>query len=261
MDTFYVTKKAKSVRGFTMMQLFVSDKGFVKVYGMTNESDITAAARMFCKEVGAPNAFVCDPHRSQKDTKVRQFCNKIGTTLRILEERTQHANRAELYIGLLKEAVRKDICETHAPLRFWCFAAERRAAIFTLTAKNLFQLQGQNPHLATLGEMGDVSHLCNFGFYEWVYFRQGKAGFPHMKEELGRCLGPTKDEANEMAQWVLQLNGQIVPRRSLRRLTAQEASSTNETEVRKRSEFNAAIKERYGDSFALGPDVQLDGTR
>jgi hypothetical protein len=34
MDTFFVTTQAKSVRGFTCMQLFVSDKGFVKVYGM-----------------------------------------------------------------------------------------------------------------------------------------------------------------------------------------------------------------------------------
>lgn len=30
----------------------------------------------------------------------------------------------------------------------------------TVTAKNLFQLQGQNPYLTTLGEMGDISNLC-----------------------------------------------------------------------------------------------------
>ena len=37
------------------------------------------------------------------------FCNKIGKTLRILEQKTQWANRAELYVGLMKEAMRKDI--------------------------------------------------------------------------------------------------------------------------------------------------------
>ena len=36
-DTFWVTKIAKSIRGFTCMQLFVSDKVFVKVYGMNAE--------------------------------------------------------------------------------------------------------------------------------------------------------------------------------------------------------------------------------
>ena len=48
MDTFLVTAKAKSARGYTMMQLFVSDKGFMKVYGMTSTSQIPQALRLFC---------------------------------------------------------------------------------------------------------------------------------------------------------------------------------------------------------------------
>jgi hypothetical protein len=167
--------------------------------------------KLFAKEVGAPNAFVCDPHRNQKSQEVRNFCTKIGSTLRVLEEGTQASNRAELYVGLIKEGIRKDMREQNSPLQLWCFCAERRAAIFTLTAKNLFQLQGQNPYL-TLGEMGDISNLCNFKWYEWVYFRQDTAQFPYLGEQLGRCLGPTKNEGNEMCQWVLQQNGQIVPR-------------------------------------------------
>ena len=250
MDTFMVTKGAKSARGFTHMQLFVSDKGFVKVYGMKTVKDIPAAMRAFAKEVGAPNCFVCDPHPNQKSDEVKSFCNRIGSTLRLLEESTQHANRAELYIGLLKEAIRKDLRESNAPLRFWCYCAERRASIFTLTAKrNLFQLQGTNPYTATFGEMADISNLCQFGWYEWVYFRQGKAGFPLPHEELGRCLGPCKNEGNEMAQWVLQRNGEIVPRRTLRRLTAHELSLANETEARKRAAFDDAIRARWGDSL------------
>ena len=67
-----------------------------------------------------------------------------------------------------------------------------------LIAKNIFQLQGQNPYMATLGEMGDISNLCRFGWYEWVYFRQKNAAFTFQKEELGRCLGNTKNDGNEM---------------------------------------------------------------
>ena len=85
----------------------------------------------------------------------------------------------------------------------------------TLTVNNLFQLQGLNPHMVTLEEMADISNLCQFGWYEWVYFRQQTAQFPQQEEVLGRCLGPTKDEGNKMAQWILQINGQIVPCRTL----------------------------------------------
>ena len=74
------------------MQLFVSDKGFVKVYPMTKESDYPKALKMFAKDVGAPDVLVADPHPSNKSKDVKAFCNQIGTTLRILEESTQWAN-------------------------------------------------------------------------------------------------------------------------------------------------------------------------
>ena len=123
----------------------------------------------------------------------------------------------------------------------------------TMTANNLFQLQGQNPHMATLGEMGDISNLCQFGWYEWIYFRQHTNSFPYQKEVLGRCLGPTKDEGNEMAQWILQQNGQIVPRRTLRRLRQEETSPFNLIEDAKRKAFDADIKELLRDSVTAPP--------
>ena len=76
-----------------------------------------------------------------------------------------------------------------------------------------------------------------------------------MKEELGRCLGPTKNEGNGMTQWVLQQNCQIVPRRTLRRLRAAERAPSNEAEAAKRAEFDAAIKVKLGNSFAAAEEV------
>ena len=84
------------------MQLFVSDKGYVFVVPMHSASEFTQALRMFAKEVGVPMYLIANPHPSQKSKEVRQFCHKIGTTLRLLEESTQWANRSELYIGLFK---------------------------------------------------------------------------------------------------------------------------------------------------------------
>ena len=68
------------------------------------------------------------------------FCNDMGTTLRVLEEGTPWANKAELYIGLIKEAVRKELKESCCPIPFWDYCVERRARINNLAAKDLFQL-------------------------------------------------------------------------------------------------------------------------
>ena len=249
-DTFFVTGKAKSTRGYTCMQIFVSDKGFVKVYPMRSPGEYPMALRLFAKEVGAPEILVADPYSSHKSRDVKAFCNQIGTTLKILEESTQWANRAELYIGLLKEATRTDMRVRHSPLVLWDYCAERRAMIFSLTARNLFQLQGTNPYTATFGEEGDISNLCKYDWYDWVYFWDGSSKYPYPKQSLGRCLGPTKNEGNEMCQAILKQNGKVVPRRSCRPLNAGELAPSNLVEAQKRAEFDAAIKQKMGDSFS-----------
>ncbi len=120
------------------MQIFVSNKGFFKVYGMKSEAEFINALCLFCKEVGAPNAMIVDPHRSQKSTPVKQFLNKVGTTLRVLEESTKHADRAELYILLLKRAISLDIKKSTSPIKLWSYSADTSVSIITITAKNLF---------------------------------------------------------------------------------------------------------------------------
>ena len=72
-DTFFVTGKAKSTRGYTCMQIFVSDKGFVKVYHMRKVSEYPQALKMFAKDVGAPEVLVADPHPSNKSKDVKAF--------------------------------------------------------------------------------------------------------------------------------------------------------------------------------------------
>ena len=88
------------------MQLFVTDKGFVFVVPMRSKSEAPQALKLFAKEVGAPDAIICDAAKEQISKEVRQFCQRMGTTLRVLEENTPWANLAELYIGLIKEAIR-----------------------------------------------------------------------------------------------------------------------------------------------------------
>ena len=196
------------------MQLFVTDKGFMHVIPMKRKGEVFQAFKQFAKEIGAPDAIICDAAKEQTSQDVRQFCNDMGTTLRILEEGTPWANKAELYIGLIKEAVRKDMKESCCPLPFWDYCVKRRARINNLAAKDLFQLHGQNAHFTVTGEEGDISNLCQFGWYEWCYFREKKSKWPFPKEQLGRVLGPAKGSGNEMSQWVLNINGQVVPRRS-----------------------------------------------
>ena len=180
---------------------------------MTTESDIPKALHVFAKEVGAPDTIIADAARAQKSKAVKEFLSSIGTTLRILEENTPWANRAERYVGIMKSATRKDMKSSDSPIVFWDYCMERHARINNLTAKSLFQLDGRNAHYTVTGQEGDISNLCQFNWYKWCYFREN--GFPLNVETLGRILGPAKGEGNEMCQWVLKANGNVVPRRTV----------------------------------------------
>ena len=131
----------------------------------------------------------------------------MGTSLRLLETGTPWANKAELCIGLMKEAVRKDMKDCDCPMRLWDHFIERRARVNDLTAKDAFELKGTNAHTATPGETGDISNLCQFKWHDWVCAMDELSSFPSSKEELGRVLGPAKGEGNEMSQWVLVSTG------------------------------------------------------
>ena len=74
------------------MQVFVSDKGYEKINPMKSTSGFMAALKYFAKEVGAPKILVDGPHPSHNSKEVKYFYNKIGTTLRLLEQVTQWAN-------------------------------------------------------------------------------------------------------------------------------------------------------------------------
>ena len=94
------------------------------------------------------------------------------------------------------------------------------------------------------GEEGDISNLCQFDWYQWCYFREQKSDCPLAQEVLGRVLGLAKGEGNEILQWVLKANGNVVPRRTTRPINSSELSSQNEK--RKRNVFDELITERWG---------------
>jgi hypothetical protein len=201
----------------------------------------------FAKEIGAPDALIFDMSGEQTSQPMHKFCHEIGTSLGVLEEGTRWANKAELYIGLIKEAVQKDMKESNCPLVLLDYCVERRARINNLTAKDVFKLRGMNAHTALTGDEGDISNLFQYRWYDWCYFREQKEKFPFNCEVLGRISGPAKGEGNEMGRWVLKANGRVVPRRTCQPLTVAETHSDHEQ--KKGTIFDGLIERRWGTSI------------
>ncbi len=74
------------------------NKGFAHVVPEKSKSEVLQAAKQFAKEIGAPDATICDHSGEQTSISLKRFCQEIGTTLRVLEEGIPWSNKAELYI-------------------------------------------------------------------------------------------------------------------------------------------------------------------
>ena len=100
------------------------------------------------------------------------------------------------------------------------------------------------------GEVTNISHICNFKWYEWVKFRRigPEAAYPFPSEHLGRCLGTSRNQGNSMSQYVLLESGKVISIQTLWSLT--EAEVQNPSERARRNKFDDAIKKLYGDTEA-----------
>ena len=86
--------------------------------------------------------------------------------------------------------------------------------------------------------------------------RDHTGDFPFGCEILCRVLGPSKGEGNEMSQWVLKSNGQVVPRRTVRPLHIDEINS--DALKKMRESFDAKIEAKLGTAFEPPSNLESD---
>ena len=54
-----------------------------------------------------------------------------------------------------------------------------------------------------------------------------------------------------MTHWCLKSNVKVVPRRTVKRLTAEQLAPSNAVEIAKRTAFDDNVSRKLGDSFSL----------
>ena len=82
-----------------------------------------------------------------------------------LEKNTPASNCAERGIQELKMETKRDMKMSGSPMIFWCYCIERQSAIMACSARNNPNLNWLIPQSMT-GEVTDISHVCNFQWYE-----------------------------------------------------------------------------------------------
>jgi hypothetical protein len=160
---------------------------------MTRKGEAHETLSLLFHRDGVPPTMVLDGSKEQtKGDFKRKFCEADCHT-RQTEPYSPWQQATEGCIRKLKHGVSHKMIKTSLPRVLWGHCIELEALIRSLTCNNVYMTNGEVPETIMTGSTANLSHICEFGWYDWVMFRDNLLAFPDVELILGRYLGPATD--------------------------------------------------------------------
>jgi len=240
MYTDTLVAKTKSwLRGNKYGQVYVTDFGWIGFYAMQRKSNVPDTLVELAHDKGVPTHFVMDNSLEQTKGDFKKKARSFGCHVKQVDTYSPWQDEAESGINELKKGASRSMVSTQTPMALWDHCYEWRSKVICHTARGHYKLQGQIPETVLTGETGDISPLAEYGWYEWVFFRNH-----NQKEEcLGRWLGPADDSVGSaMTSKILMENCHFYTTGTARPFTDEEWAS--EVWTKKRTAFDAEVLRR-----------------
>jgi hypothetical protein len=104
---------------------------------------------------------------------------------------------------------------------------------------NIHELQGETPATVLTGSTADISHICEFGWYDYVWYLSAEGTSLECKY-LGHYCGPSFDVGDALCARILTSKGKFVNYTSVFPLT--DADHNNEVISQKKASMKKASR-------------------
>jgi hypothetical protein len=121
--------------------------------------------------------------------------------------------------------------KNRSPKCLWDHCLAFEAYVRSCTSNDIYMTAGQVPETIMTGNTANISHIAEFGWYDWVMFRDNEPSFPDDKLILCHYLGPAIDTGLALTAKILKSNGVFFCRATLRHLTDEELDSPVHKEI------------------------------
>ena len=233
-----------SQQGNKCAQVYSTSFGWCRAHPMTSKGEAHESLSLLFHRDGVPPTMIFDGSKEQTLGNFKRKLKEADCHGRQTEPYSPWQNAAEGCIRELKRGVSRKMMKTGSPKVHWDHCIELEAMIRSNTSNDIFMTNGQVPETVMTGSTSDISHICEFAWYDWVMFRDNIPTFPDDKLILGRYLGPATDVGSALTAKILKSNGQVVFRSTLRHLTDEERACPVHTAQRKA--FDDSITARLG---------------
>ena len=238
---------------YTCAQIYCTEFDWTIVYPIRTKAEAHLTLDLLHHQFGAFKVMIPDNARELVAGSFRDKLRKAGTIIAPIEAYTPNQNRAESAIRELKRMYRRTMIKSKAPEVLWDHCFELMAQIRSHTSLNMMRLYGQTPTTHLLGDTCDISHLCQFEWYEYVWWLDATDKLQNKK--LGHYLGPSISSGDVMCSKLLTSKGTIRVHSSVFPFTTEDRNS--EVVKEKIKEYEAELSEKLRDRMAgLDPIIE-----
>lgn len=165
-----------------------------------------------------------------------KVCNDYSINTTYAEPHSPWQKRAEGHICETKCHIHRKMKVHNVPKRLWSYCAKWSCDVRNKTSSPIHALEGRTPYEAIYGPTPDTSSLCEFDFYEPIWYYEQNA-FPEDKRIMGRQLGEAHKIGQALCYWVLPSTG--IP---IARSTDQPIADSDKSDEQVQAELVALDK-------------------
>ena len=204
------------------------------------------------RRVGVPHTLIPDNAGELTAGDFRRKAMKAQSAIRPIEAHTPNANLAEDGIRELKRMYRRAMIRTNSPRCLWDLCLVYHAYVRSHSCLSVRQLDGEVPQTVLTGDTADISHICEFGWYDWVWYISPQDESMERKH-LGRYLGPSFDVGDVLCARILPASARPISRTSVFPLSVEEENSPAVAEMK--AQFTQTLEQKLKDrALPLDPD-------
>jgi hypothetical protein len=227
-----------------MAQAYATSFGWARAHPMKCKGDTHETLYLVFQRNGVPPTMVNNESKEQTKGEFRRKLKEADCHPQVTEPYSPWQQAAEGCIHELKRGSSRKTIKTGSPKCLWDHCLELEAYVRSCTSIDTYMTAGQVPETIMTGNTANISHIAEFGWYDWVMFRDNEPSFPDDKLILGHYLGPAIDTGLALTAKILKSNSVFVCRSTLRHLTDEELDSSVHKDMRHK--FDESIENHLG---------------
>ena len=234
-----------SLEGNKFAVVYAASCQWSRVFPIRKKEESHLSLDRLFRAIGFPEAIVPDYAKELTLGKFLRKAQQAQVAIHPIEPYMHNLRPAEDCIRELVRLYSRTMVAMNVPAPLW-----DRCMIWVAEIRSHMNLGhpeqgGQVGATCITGTTRDVSHIANFGFYEWIWYHTPKETGEPTRMRLGRWCGPSFDVGDVLCNAVLNSKGSILHKTSVFPLKPEETSSEEIKQMK--HDWDMELKAKLGD--------------